>query len=245
MRTFSLMIAFLWLCGFLFYPLKVVAGDTLIMPVQAENLAPFKYWDGEEPAGIEVDLARAIAKEISSDIEFRKISIAQGRKAFEQGTITLDCCLNEIWFPRDEAKAVQLFSAPLYRLLEIWIFPKGRSFKFDSVKALKNKTVIGIKGFNYPGEEHYGKRIDGNSPLEVMEMLLAGEGDVAVLERHVASYLINKHHFPAEFGELYYAVNVSLRLHKSQEKQLPLINKAIIDLKARGEIQAIIKKNLR
>ncbi len=223
---------------------QVQAAGKWVMSVQQEDLAPFKHRNGAGPGGIEVDLVATIAQELGVDLEFRDYSIPDGRMAFEKGDVTIDCCLNEVWFPREQAKSVQLFSEPLYRLLEVWVFPKGKKFRFDSVEALKDKRVIGIKGFNYPGEEHYGTRIDGNSPMDVLQKLLAGEGDVAVLERHVTSYLINKRKLEAEFGNLYYAVDVSIRLHKSLEGQLPAINRAINKLKANGTIEDIIKRNL-
>jgi ABC-type amino acid transport substrate-binding protein len=224
--------------------LNVQAADKWIMSVQEEDLAPFKHRNGNGPGGIEVDLVAALAFELGRELEFKSYSIPEGRAAFEKGEVNIDCCLNRVWFPREEAKAVQLFSDPLYRLLEVWVFPKGKSFRFKSVEELKNKRVIGIKGFNYPGEEHYGTRIDGTSPLDVLEKLLAGEGDVAVLERHVTSYLINRRKLKAEFGELYYAVDVSVRLHKTLVDDLPAINEAIKKLKANGTIDDIIRRNL-
>jgi len=232
--------------GFLFaIDCQMVWAGDWVMSVQKENLAPFKYQNATGPAGIEVELASMVAAEVGEKLFFKELPIAAGRKEFENGTVTVDCCLNEVWFPSAAGKQAQLFSDPLYRLLEVWVFPKGKSFEFKSVKELSDKRVIGIKGFNYPGEEHYGTRIDGATPLEVMEKLIAGEADVAVLERHVASYLINTRNLKAEFGNLYYAVDVSLRLHKSLKDYLPVINAAVDKLKTTGYVDDVIKRNLR
>jgi len=225
--------------------MKPAYSEEWIMSVQKEDLAPFKHRHGNAPGGIEVDLVSAVAFEIGKDLKFVDYSITDGRKAFTTGEVTIDCCLNEVWFPQKEAKTAQVFSDPLYRLLEVWVFPKGKSFQFKSAKDLTDKRVLGIKGFNYPDEEFYGERIDAATPLEAMQRLIAGEADVAVLERHVSSYLINTRGLEAEFGGLYYAVDVSIRLHKSMQSQLPQINKAIAKLKESGRIDAIIKRNLR
>lgn len=221
------------------------AFQSWVVPVQHENLAPFKYRLNDRPVGIEVDLLTAVATEIGTTVRFEDHSIKEGRLAFERGDVSVDCCLNSVWFPRKESKDVQLFSEPLFRIMEVWVFPKGKDFHVSGPQDLKDKTVIGIKGFNYPGENQFGTRIDGGSPREVLDMLLAGKGDVAILERHVASYMINREKRDAVFGNLYYAVDVAIRLHKSLAGQLPAINKAIEKLKSEGRIEEIIRTNLR
>jgi len=215
------------------------------MSVQKENLAPFKHRQGGKPGGIEVELVQAIAKQVGVRLKFIDYSIAEGRQAFLEGGVTVDCCLNKVWFPSEKAKSVQLFSEPIYRLIEIWVFRKGTKFPVSSTKDLHNKRVAGIKGFNYPGEEDFGTRVDGTDVSEVLDILLRGDADIAVLERHAASLGINDRKLDIEFGRPYYSVEVALRLHNSQRRHMDKVNQVIGRLKSEGTIDDIIRRNLR
>jgi len=219
--------------------------STWVMPVQEEDLSPFKHRKNGVPGGIEVDLAKAVAKKVGVKLEFASLSVAQGRKGFQEGKITIDCCLNQIWFPGPSNEQAQLFSKSIYRLIEIWFFPRGKSFPIGSTKDLKDKRVAGIKGFSYPGENDFGSRIDGKDVASVLQLLVDGKADVAVLERHAAKTVLNHQSFDVEFGPLYYDVNVGLRLHRSLENWLPKVNKAIRELKADGAVETIIQANMR
>jgi polar amino acid transport system substrate-binding protein len=241
--TYAMIASFIAIC-FTPFANNPAHGEEWIMSVQQADLSPFKHRKNKIPSGINVDLMYAIAQKVNIPLLFRDFDVNEGRQHFLLGDVNIDCCLNAIWFPDSETTEVQLFSAPLYRLMETWVFPKNQTFKFDSVKELKTKRVVGIKGFHYPGEEYFGSRLNGETPLDVLQILLNGQADIAILERHVASYLINKKKLEAEFGTLYYTVDVSVRLHKSLAHHMPAINKAIAALKKDGTVKTIIDRNL-
>lgn len=219
-------------------------ADQWVMSVQKDNLAPFKHRNGYGPGGINVDIISAIAHEIGVDIVFKEYPIDVGREKFLTGELTVDCCLNQIWFPvRDQT--VHVFSDPIYKLIEVFVFPKGKVFEVPNTTVLRDKKVGGIKGFTYPNQQDYGERVDGNSPLEVLQLLKEGKVDVAVLERHAASFHINQNKFKVQFGDPYYSVQVGVRLHKSQADKIDDVNKAIAKLKSSGVIEDIIQRNIR
>ncbi len=230
------------LCFFVAVPAQA-EEEPWVMPVPTDNLAPFKHRKNGEPGGIEVDIVKAVAAKTGAEIRFAPLSISQGRKAFTEGQVTVDCCLNAVWFPDEQDMAVQIFSAPVYSLMEIWFFPRRKSFPIRSTKDLKDKRVAGIEGFHYPGQEDFGQRVNGKTVADVLNLLVSGKADVAVLERHAARLAIQEQNADVEFGPYYYGVKVSLRLHKSLEKWLPKVNLAIDELKAAGQIDRIIKVN--
>ncbi|MDV7338094.1 transporter substrate-binding domain-containing protein [Terasakiella sp. A23] len=217
--------------------------ESWIMSIQKEDLSPFKHRNGYGPGGINVDLIAAIADEIGVELRFRDYPIDIGRQKFQKGELSVDCCLNPIWFPGQDN--IHVFSDPLYKLIEVWVFPKGKTFPIPSTKALSDKRVVGIKGFTYPNQDDYGVRLNGSSPLEVLQMLVDGKADVAVLERHAASFYINHNKFMVQFGDPYYSVNVAVRLHKNLAHRLDDVNKAVAKLKESGSVKAIIQRNIR
>lgn len=214
-----------------------------VMSVQHADLSPFKHRNGFGPGGINVDIMSAIAHEIGVDLKFTDFTIAQGREKFKTGDVTVDCCLNEVWFPKQQD--VHVFSKPIYHLIEVFVFPKGKKFPVPDTSVLTDKTVAGIRGFTYPDQDNYGRRVDGDNPLEVLQLVHEGKVDVGVLERHAASFYINSHKFKVQFGDPYYSVEVSVRLHRSLENRLKDINQAIDKLKSNGMIKQIIARNLR
>lgn len=218
--------------------------DQWVMPVQPQDLSPYKHRKTGEAGGIEVDLTKAIAEKLGIDLQFKELSIPDGRKAFLNNEVNVDCCLNPIWFPKPEAQIVQLFSDPLYRLMEIWVFPKNMAFTIETTKDLKNKRVGTINGFTYPEEQNFGSRIDGKDVAEVLSFLANGLADVAVLERHAVVYALNAKKLPIEFGRLFYAIEVGLRINKNQAHLLPKINHAIAEMRSSGQIEKIVLENL-
>jgi len=214
-----------------------------VMSVQHADLSPFKHRNGFGPGGINVDIMSAITDEIGVNLKFVDYSVAEGREKFKSGDVSVDCCLNEIWFPKQQD--IHVFSKPVYRLIEVFVFPKGKMFPIPDTSVLKDKTVAGIRGFTYPGQDNYGTRIDGDNPLEILRLVHEGKVDVAVLERHAASFYINSNKFKVQFGDPYYSVDVSVRLHKSLAARLDDVNRAIDKLKSRRMIQQIITRNIR
>jgi len=229
--------------GLFFVPKVQADPSKWVMSVQKADLSPFKHRNGYAPGGINVDLISRIADELGIELTFKDYTIAQGRKKFQTGELNVDCCLNKVWFPGQND--VHMFSDPIYRLIEVFVFPKGKMFPVSSTKELKDKRVAGIAGFTYPNQQDYGSRIDGNSPLEVLELLRDGKADVAVLERHAASFLMNHHKFKVEFGDPYYSVGVGVRLHRSEEHHLKKINKIIQEMKNNGFVASVIRRNIK
>jgi len=217
--------------------------STWTMSVQKEDLSPFKHRNGYGPGGINVDLITAISDELGMQLDFKDYTISEGREKFLTGELNVDCCLNKVWFTGQDG--LHVFSDPIYRLIEVFVFPMGKKFPVPTTKALKDKRVVGISGFTYPNQEDYGTRLNGNSPMEVLEMLRDGKADVAVMERHAAAFLINHYEFEVEYGDPYYSVGVGVRLHRSEKHHLVAINKAIEKLKASGFVQDVIKRNIK
>lgn len=213
------------------------------MPVQNADLSPFKHRNGWGPGGINVDIMSAISHELDINLEFLDVSVAEGRSLFKRGEATVDCCLNKIWFPGQ--KDVHVFSKPIYHLIEVFIFPEGEAFPVPDTTVLADKTVAGIDGFTYPGQDNYGRRINGETPLEVLKLVHERKADVGVLERHAASFHINHNELEVQFGDPYYSVEVSVRLHKSQAHHLDDVNRVIDKLKQSGMISQIIARNIR
>lgn len=234
----------LLLLPFLFAP-ALADEASWMMPVQSGDFSPFKHQKGGTPGGIEVDLARAIAAKVGAPLSFKTLDVAEGRRSFLTGNVTVDCCLAKIWFPGPENDAVQVFSAPIYRLMEIWFFPPKKSFPIQSTKDLKDKRVAAIRGFTYPGQDDFGTRIDGGDVESVLKLILDGKADVAVLERHAAKYVIDRKNLKVEFGPPYYDVQAGLRLHRSLAAWLPKVNKAIAEMKDEGIVEAIIQANMK
>jgi len=244
MRThFIQKFIFLSICAVLLGTGKQARAEQWVMSVQKADLSPFKHRNGYGPGGINVDIISAIAHELQVDLRFEDFTIAEGREKFPHGELTVDCCLNEIWFPGQEE--IHVFSRPIYKLIEVFVFPKDGVFAVPDTTVLLDKKVGGIRGFTYPGQENYGTRIDGSSPLEVLKMVHDKKVDVAVLERHAASFYINHNEFEVTFGDPYYSVDVGVRLHKSLQHHLEDVNKAIEKLKANGTIAEIIRRNIR
>ncbi len=233
----------LFIFTFLFLlPLTGKASETWIIPVPDQMRPPFTYHTNEGYKGIYVDLMREIANRIGVQLKEKTYPIVRRRELFVRGELVITCCVNPVWRSKPEEKEIQLFSEPLHFGREVFIFPHQKQFPIPKPEALKSKTVVGIKGYSYLGEEHFGKRVDVRDPGQIVRIVAAGRGDVGLLQYEVANFHANQQNVQIDFGPVHHSSPMQIRLHKSKAAYLPKINKAIADLKKEGFVERIFKK---
>jgi ABC-type amino acid transport substrate-binding protein len=223
-------------------PSLVKADETWIIPVPDQMRPPFTYTDAGGYKGIYIDLMREIAQRIGVNLKEKTYPIVRRRELFIRGEIVITCCVNPIWRSRAEEKEVQLFSEPLHFGREVFIFPAQKSFPIPSPEALKAKSIVGIKGYTYLNEEHFGKRLDVREPEQIVRIIAADRGDTGLLQYEVAQFHASQQKVKIEFGPVNHSSPMQIRLHKSKAAYLPKINKAIADMKKDGFIDRIFKK---
>ncbi|SCA57724.1 conserved exported hypothetical protein [Candidatus Terasakiella magnetica] len=223
-------------------PFSAKATETWIIPVPDQMRPPFSYHGNNGYEGIYIDLMREIANRIGVRLKEKSYPIVRRRELFIRGEIVITCCVNPVWRSKPEENEIQLFSDPLHFGREMFIFAHQKKFPIPNPESLQSKSVVGIKGYNYLGEEHFGKRIDVRTPEQIVRIIAAGRGDVGLLQYEVANFHAKQQKVKIDFGPVHHSSPMQIRLHKSKAAYLPKINKAIADIKKEGVLDLIFHK---
>lgn len=175
-------------------------GDTQKNKEQAQNkplriatnatFVPFEFKDSDQSAeykGFEMDLIRAVAKEMGRDIEYNNIPFAGIIPIIQQGD--MDLAVSGMTMTKDRADKV-LFAAPFYESKLVILTPKDSGIQ--SVDDLKDKTVavqMGTTGSDYAEAHHFAmKQFDHNAET-IMELQVGGS-PAAIIDKPVADYFV-------------------------------------------------------
>ena len=215
-------------------------NGTLTMATNAA-FPPYEFVEGDEFAGIDVELAQAIAAELGmeleiQDIEFASIipSVQSGKADFGAAGMTVtDERLENVNFSESYATGVQVV-----------IVPEGSKIK--SVDDLDG-AMIGVQesttGHIYC-EDDYGK--DHVTPYSTganaVEALKTGKVDCVVIDQEPAKAFVAANEGLKILKTEYVVEEYAIAVAKENEELLGQINDVIAKMKEDGSLQAIIDK---
>lgn len=137
-------------------PLRVATNATFV---------PFEFKDSDQSAeykGFEMDLIRAVAKEMNRDVEFNNIAFSGIIPIIQQGD--MDIAATGMTVTPERAQKVA-FAAPFYESKLVILTPKDSGI--HSAADLQGKQIavqIGTTGAKYAEEQGYNvKQFDNNS----------------------------------------------------------------------------------
>ena len=150
--------------------------DTIEVYLNA-NFPPFEYMEGTEIMGVDVDIAREIAKDLGKDVTFQNAdfdgictSIASGKGDMAISGITIT----------DERKEQVDFSKPYVKSVQYLILPEGSEIKI--VEDLAGKRVgapVGYTGQLIISDEiEDGVLKDANTELKTYKSAIEGAQDI-------------------------------------------------------------------
>lgn len=217
-------------------PLRVATNATFV---------PFEFKDNDQSTeykGFEMDLIRAVAKEMGRDVEFNNIAFSGIIPIIQQGD--MDIAATGMTVTKERAQKVA-FAAPFYESKLVILTPKNSGV--HSVADLQGKQIavqIGTTGAKYAEEQGYTiKQFDNNSEA-IMELQVGGS-PAAILDKPVADYFLTQ-----DGKDKFDVINIpdtkqeylAFAINKDNKELLKQVNDAMAKLKESGEFQKIYKK---
>ena len=215
------------------------ADETRTLVVETSpDFAPFDYYYGEEYAGIDMDIVRAVCKEMGYNVEFRQnnfdsivMSVQQHKADIGASGFTID----------DDRKENVDFSTPYFQVKQVVVVLKDSPIKtMDDVRGKTLSVETGTTGANY-AETISSNVIFQKSYPEVVLDVLNKKADAEVVDNVVAISQVAAHpeleirdilDAPVEdYGFVFAKDNKAL-----QEE----FNAAYAKLKEEGKIQQIL-----
>lgn len=217
-------------------PLRVATNATFV---------PFEFKENDqskEYQGFEMDLLRAIAKEMGRDVEINNIAFSGIIPILQQGD--MDIAAAGMTVTKERAQKVN-FSAPFYESKLVILTPNDSGI--DSAEAIAGKQVavqIGTTGAQYAENQGYTvKQFDNNSDV-IMELQVGGS-PAAILDKPVADYFLTqdgKGKFKVIDIPNTKSEYLAFAFNKKDTELMNQVNDAMAKLKEKGEFQKLYKK---
>ena len=209
----------------------------------ATNVAfpPYEFYENEQPAGIDVDIATAICEKLGykleiMDIEFGAIlgAVSSGKADFTMAGLTVT---------EERKQSVDFSSSYATGIQSIIVKEDSDIASVDDLAGKKIGTQRGTTGYLYCsddfGDENVVAYDDG---LTAVQMLNNGQVDCVVIDNAPAKEFIAANPGLKLLDTAYVEESYAIGIGKGNTELKDAINTALEELKADGTLQAIVDK---
>ena len=220
-------------------------GEKVLRVGTTADFAPFEFQDekGSEYVGFDMDLIRAVGKEMGYKVEIQNISFDGLIPALDAGNI--DVIASGLTM-NDERKQKVAFSKPYYQSgLTIVVNKDNESIKgFSDLEGKSIAVQIGTTGANQARLIPNAKVKDFNSSADTFMELKAGGVDAVINDRPVNDYYIVKSGSKDAkvLKEILTAEDYGIAINKKNEDLAKQVDVALEKIKANGEYDKIFEK---
>ena len=222
-------------------------AERLIKVATEPTFPPFEFVNTQtgEVSGFEMDLVRAVGKELGAKIEFQVLSFDAIIPAMLSGTVEMGAA----GFSITEGKKRVLYSDTFYTSGLSLVTTKAKAGAVKSMKDLEGKTIgvqIGTTSHNAAKKVKGAKIVTFNTAGEAILDLSIGGSDAVINDRPVTAYIMTQQpklgaqlvHQP----ETYSADDFAFVFRKDQSALKDEVNAALAKLKSNGEYDKIYNK---
>ncbi len=202
-----------------------------------------KYLDNDTLIGYDVDLAKAVAKELGVEVKFKEID--WNNKIVELKAGNIDLTWNGMTI-LDDLKSEMEITQPYMLNKQVGVINKSNADKFYSLETIKNANFTyenGSAAETFAKSNNY-KGSGAKSQMLAMTKVLAGSSDIAIVDLLLANFYSSS---DSSFSDLMIAVEFSeetygIGMRKGALGTLDKICTAIMKLQEDGTVDEIAKR---
>ncbi|MDM8536943.1 transporter substrate-binding domain-containing protein [Desulfobacterales bacterium HSG17] len=238
---------------YLIHGSSILCAETIIL-FGNQSKPPKAYFKDEKPAGILVDIVKYAGEKM--DINF-EVHLVPWKRAQHQALMGKGGIIGFAKTPKRQEE-FEYAEYPMYIDETLLITTKDNTFEFEDINDLEGKKIIQIRGASHGKEFEQSvnkifKLTEVNTNKRILQMLLGGRADVAIInpglaslrmvvERH-PSLLENKNKFVALKKPLGLTPNhLAFAKHMKMTKFLKHFSQVMKDGYDSGEIPKIIER---
>jgi ABC-type amino acid transport substrate-binding protein len=211
---------------------------------------PYIIYAGNQNRGIVVDILRGLESKTGIRMIYRRLPTKRMHAYFNSGLVTVDPASNPIWRQKDAAYSC--YSLPFLQVRTVVLGRQQSTINAMGPESFKGLTLggqLGYAGYGDGFDEAFAvgaiRREDtAGGEAANLQKLLAGRVDGVLIDHLVGWYLIADLGFDAsQFKELYqFKVEeyLHLRIHKTQEHLLPILDEALSQMIKAGTVKALV-----
>lgn len=213
---------------------------TLVMATNAE-FPPYEYRDGENFAGIDVEIAQAIADDMGLDLDIEDMQFDSIIPAVQSGKADIGIAGMTV---REDRLVNVDFSLPYTTSTQVVIVTNDSAIA--SPADLEGKTIgvqLGTTGDTFSSEDIENATIERyNKGFEAVQALCQNKIDAVIIDREPAKVFVSENEGLKILDEAYTEEEYAIAIAKNNQELLEQINASLTKLKDSGKLQEIIDK---
>ena len=219
------------------------SGGTLVMATNA-TFPPYEYVDGEDYAGIDVEVAQAIADELGMELEIQDIDFNSIIPAIESGKA--DVGIAGMTKTPEREKNVNFSESYATGIQSIIVKEDSDIAGPDDLEGVKIGVQESTTGHIYC-EDDYGadKVIAYTAGANAIEALKTGKVDAVVIDNQPAKEFVKANEGLKVLDTDYVEEEYAIAIAKDNEELLEKVNGVIKQMKEDGSLQAILDKYIK
>jgi len=226
------------------------SGDELVMATNA-NFPPYEFMEGDEYAGIDIDIAKELAKRLDKELVIENVEFGTIVSGVQTGKFDMGIAGMTV---NDERKEKVNFSDSYATGVQVVIVKDGGKVKDldglagdDIMIGVQQDTTGHIYASDTPenggyGEDHVTAYLNG---ADAVAALVAGSVDAVIIDQEPAKEFVKANEglsiLPAEWAVEDYAIAIN----KDDEDLLKDINGALAEMKKDGTLDKIVAKYIK
>ena len=219
------------------------SGGTLVMATNA-TFPPYEYVDGEDYAGIDVEVAQAIADELGMELEIQDIDFNSIIPAIESGKA--DVGIAGMTKTPEREKNVNFSESYATGIQSIIVKEDSDIASPDDLEGVKIGVQESTTGHIYC-EDDYGvdNVIAYTAGANAIEALKTGKVDAVVIDNQPAKEFVKANEGLKVLDTDYVEEEYAIAIAKDNEELLEKVNGVIKQMKEDGSLQAILDKYIK
>ncbi len=220
-------------------------GDAKEVLEMATNAAfpPYEYKEGDDFAGIDIELAQAIADKLDMDLKINDVDFGTIVGGVETGKY--DMGIAGMTVTEDRLKSVN-FSESYATGIQVVIVKEGSDIKSVDDIGTKGAT-IGVQqdttGDIYASDDYGADKVTQyKTGADAVQALITGKVDCVIIDNEPAKSFVAANEGLAILETEYIVENYAIAISKDNADLLKKVNDVIAEMKADGSLQKIIDK---
>lgn len=212
---------------------------TLVMATNAE-FPPYEYRDGENFAGIDVEIAQAIAEDMGLELVIEDMQFDSIVPAVQSGKA--DIGIAGMTVTEDKLQNID-FSISYTTAAQVVIVTNDSPI--TSPADLEGKTIgvqLGTTGDQYSSEIENATIERYNKGFEAVQALGQNKIDAVIIDREPAKVFVSENEGLKILDEDYTVEDYAIAVAKDNQELLEQVNNSLTKLKDSGKLQEIIDK---
>ena len=214
------------------------SDDTLIMVTEA-GFAPYEYYDDGEIVGVDIDIAREIAKEMGKELVVKDVAFDSIINEVKTGKADFGAA--GISYTDERAKQVD-FSINYSTSNQVGVFKNGSNIRYvNNIDGKKISVQIGSVADTYVTSNFKNSEIVREKKyLAAIQDLKDGKADAVVMDELPAKEMVKNNNDIMILSGNLASDSYGMIVKKGNKKLLNAINKVLNRLKEDGSIDGYV-----